>query len=257
MAYMKKTYNVDPVYEAQMQETDLDFRAHLLKIKSLNPEVLAIGGQHDALARIMQQALEIGSSSKIPRVASSAAPNVPVPELAGDAVKGLVFGATFNCNDDRPAAQAFVKLTREKYGIRCPDHDVSQADVSAQLLKPALSRAKLELTDASLKADRVAIRDALASIKEYQGLAAGPINFCIEPTPQCRDGNRTGILVEYTKAARTMTPRCWLGLASTPILASESQRDGRHELRGGRLRLSLGAELFFGVSTLVSFADEG
>jgi hypothetical protein len=43
MEYMKKTYNVDPVYEAQMQETDLDFRSHLLKIKSLNPEVLAIG----------------------------------------------------------------------------------------------------------------------------------------------------------------------------------------------------------------------
>jgi branched-chain amino acid transport system substrate-binding protein len=202
MAYMKKNYNVDPVYEAQMQETDLDFRAHLLKIKSLNPEVLAIGGQHDALARIMQQALEIGISSKIPRVASSAASNAPVPELAGDAAKGLVFGAAFNCNDERPAAQAFVKLTRDKYGIRCPDHDVSQAYESAQLLKLALSRAKLELTDASLKADRVAIRDALASIKDYQGLAAGPINFCIDPTPQCRDGNRTGILVEYTKGGK-------------------------------------------------------
>jgi branched-chain amino acid transport system substrate-binding protein len=202
MAYMKKNYNVDPVYDAQMQETDLDFRAHLLKIKSLNPEVLAIGGQHDALARIMQQALETGIPSKIPRVASSAASNAPVPELAGDAVKGLVFGAAFNCNDDRPVAQAFVKLTREKYRIRCPDHDVSQAYESAQLLKLALSRAKLGLTDASLKADRVAIRDALASIKDYQGLAAGPINFCIDPTPQCRDGNRTGILVEYTKGGK-------------------------------------------------------
>ena len=35
--------NVEPVYEAQMQETDLDFRSHLLKIKSMNPDVLAIG----------------------------------------------------------------------------------------------------------------------------------------------------------------------------------------------------------------------
>ncbi len=43
--FMKKTYNVDPVYEAQMQETDLDFRAHLLKIKSVGADVLAIGGQ--------------------------------------------------------------------------------------------------------------------------------------------------------------------------------------------------------------------
>src|SRR5262249_5743589 len=51
MAFMRKTYNAEPVYEAQLQETDLDFRAHLLKVKSLNPDVLAIGGQHDAIAR--------------------------------------------------------------------------------------------------------------------------------------------------------------------------------------------------------------
>jgi len=44
-SFMKKNYNTDPVYEAQMQETDLDFRSHLLRIKALNPEVLAIGGR--------------------------------------------------------------------------------------------------------------------------------------------------------------------------------------------------------------------
>jgi len=33
-------------------------------------------------------------------------------------------------------------------------------------------------------------------------LASGPINFCADATPQCRDGNRTGILVEYTKGGK-------------------------------------------------------
>ena len=69
-------------------------------------------------------------------------------------------------------------------------------------MKLALSRAKLTLTEASLKADRTAIRDALAGIKDYSGLASGPISFCADPTPQCRDGNRTGILVEYTKGGK-------------------------------------------------------
>ena len=55
---------------------------------------------------------------------------------------------------------------------------------------------------ASLKADRLAIRDALANIKNFTGLASGPINFCADPTPQCRDGNKTGILVEYTKGGK-------------------------------------------------------
>ena len=86
MAFMKRTYGAEPLYETQMQETDLDFRAHLLKIKSLNPDVLAIGGQHDAIARIVQQSYEVGIPKKVRRVAASAASNAPVPELAGDAV---------------------------------------------------------------------------------------------------------------------------------------------------------------------------
>src|SRR6476660_1267223 len=73
MAFMEKTYQEKPLYEAQMQETDLDFRAHLLKIKSLNPDVLAIGGQLDAIARITQQALEVGIPTRVRRVAASAA----------------------------------------------------------------------------------------------------------------------------------------------------------------------------------------
>ncbi|HXF54564.1 MAG TPA: ABC transporter substrate-binding protein [Hyphomicrobiaceae bacterium] len=202
MDYMRRTYKVEPLYEAQMQETDLDFRSHLLKIKSLNPDVLAIGGQLDAIARITQQAAEVGIPSKVRRVAASAASNAPVPELAGDAVVGLTFAAAFSCKDERPVAQAFVKMVQEKYKVRCPDHDFSQAYETAQIVKLALKNAKLELTDASLKADRAAIRDALANIRNYSGLASGPINFCKDPTPQCRDGNRTGILVEYTKGGK-------------------------------------------------------
>lgn len=200
--YMKNTYNVEPVYSTQMQETDLDFRSHLLKIKSLNPDVLAIGGQLDAIARITQQSYEVGIPTKVRRVAASAASNAPVPELAGDAAKGLTFAAAFTCKDERPEAQKFVKMVQQKYSVRCPDHDFSQAYDTAQIVKLALSRAKLTLTDASLKDDRKAIRDALAGIKDFKGLASGPINFCADATPQCRDGNRTGVLIEYTKGGK-------------------------------------------------------
>jgi len=51
----------------------------------------------------------------------------------------------------------------------------------------------------SLAADRKAIRDGFIDLPPYEGLASGPIKWCADPTPQCRDGNRTGILVEYTK----------------------------------------------------------
>jgi len=207
MDYMKRTYGVDPAYETQMQETDLDFRAALLKIKSMNPDVLAIGGQADAIARIAQQSYEVGIPSRVRRVAASAASNAPVPELGGDAVKGLIFGAAFNCNDPRPEAQAFVKLTQTRYGVRCPDHDFSQAYDTVQITKQVLAAAKLTLTADSLKADRVAIRDALAGLHDFHGLASGPISFCAAATPQCRDGNRTGILVEYIKGGKDYDTR--------------------------------------------------
>jgi branched-chain amino acid transport system substrate-binding protein len=200
-AFMKKTYSTDPLFEAQQQEADLDFRANLLKIKALNPEVLAIGGQLDAIARITQQSYEVGIPAKVRRVAASAASNAPVPELAGDAVKGLTFAAAFSCKDERPIAQQFVKMVNEKYKVRCPDHDFSQAYDTAQIIKAALAKAKLGLTDATLKDDRKAIRDALATTN-YSGLGSGPIQFCAEATPQCRDGNKTGILIEYTKGGK-------------------------------------------------------
>ena len=200
--YMKNVYGIDPLYWSQMQETDLDFRSHLLKIKSLNPDVLAIGGQADAIARIAQQSYEVGIPSKVVRVAASAASNAPVPELAGDAAKGLTFAAAFSCTDERPIVQEFVEMVRETYDVRCPDHDFSQAYDTAQIVKQALAKADLKLTDESLAEDRAAIRDALASIDNYEGLASGPIRFCAEPTPQCRDGNRTGILVQYTEGGK-------------------------------------------------------
>jgi ABC-type branched-subunit amino acid transport system substrate-binding protein len=89
-------------------------------------------------------------------------------------------------------------MVKQKYKFACPDHDFSQAWDAAQIAKMALTKANLKLTDASLAEDRRAIRDALATTK-YEGLAAGPIEFCAAPTPQCRDGNRTAILVQYTK----------------------------------------------------------
>lgn len=202
IAFMRKSYNVEPVYEAQLPEDSLDFRADLLKIKALRPDILAIGGQIAGTARIVQQAEEVGIPSRVQRVGASVASTAPVPELAGDAAKGLAFAAAFNCGDQRPVAQAFVKMTTEKYKKSCPDHDWSQAWESAHIALNALKAAKLGLTDASLKADRRAIRDALAGIKDYQGLAAGPISFCAEPTPQCRDGNRTGVVGVYTEGGK-------------------------------------------------------
>src|SRR5205814_8314513 len=85
---------------------------------------------------------------------------------------------------------------------RSPEHDRATRYETAHIGKAELARADLKLTDASLADDRKAIRDALAGIHDFQGVVPGKINFCADPTPQCRDGNRTPILVQYTKGGK-------------------------------------------------------
>jgi len=167
-AQMKTLYDVDPVYTAQVQEKEIDFRSHMLKIKALNPDAVFIAA-------------------------------LQVPAMAGDAIKGVFYTAAYSDSDDRPIAQEFNEMVRKKYGINKVDHDFSQAWDLVRIVEQALASATLALTDDSLEDDRTAIRDAIAGIENYEGLASGPISFCADPTPQCRDGNRTVVLIGYTK----------------------------------------------------------
>ena len=138
MAFMKKTYNVEPVYEAQMQETDLDFRAHLLKIKSLNPDVLAIGGQLDAIARITQQSYrgrhpDEGAPRRGFRRLERAGAGACRRRRGRPDLRGRVL-----LQGRAPGGAGLREDGAEKYKVRCPDHDFSQAYETAQIIKLAL-----------------------------------------------------------------------------------------------------------------------
>jgi branched-chain amino acid transport system substrate-binding protein len=196
---MKKQHGVDPVYSAQVQEKEVDFRTHMLKIKALGVDGIMIAALAETMARALTQSYEAGIGTDVRRIGSSSASNAPVPKIAGDAVIGVFYAAAYAAADTRPIAQLFNRMVKEKYDIHAPDHDFSQAWDLVRIVEIALGRADLKLDDASLAADRTAIRDAIATVKDYNGLGSGPISFCKDPTPQCRDGNRTAVLVAYTK----------------------------------------------------------
>ena len=196
---MRTHYGVEPVYAEQVQEQEIDFRSHLLKIRELNPDALVIATFHEPMARVLVQSYEVGIPRSVHRIGSSVAALAPVPNMAGDAIEGVFFAAAFSASDDRPVAREFTRMVRERYGVHLPDHDFSQAWDLTQIVQLALSRTELKLTKDALADDRAAIRDAFTSIENYEGLASGPISFCADPTPQCRDGNRTVVLIAYTK----------------------------------------------------------
>ena len=196
---MRSLHGVEPAYVAQVQEKEIDFRSHMLKIKDLNPDAVFIAALQEPMARALVQSYEVGIPESVSRIANSVASNAPVPAMAGDAIKGVFYTAAYSDSDDRPIAQEFNAMVRERYGIQKVDHDFSQAWDLVRIVEQALGNAELELTDDSLAADRTAIRDAIAGIENYEGLASGPISFCADPTPECRDGNRTVVLIGYTE----------------------------------------------------------
>jgi branched-chain amino acid transport system substrate-binding protein len=193
---MRKQFGAEPAYVADVQEKEVDFRSHMQKIKTANVDGIMVAALAETMARALVQSYEAGIGEDVRRIGSSSASNAPVPKIAGDAVKGVFFTAAYSAADQRPIARLFNDMTRSRYGIHAPDHDFSQAYDLVRIMEMALKNAKLT---GSLADDRTAIRDAIANVKGYEGLASGPISFCAAATPQCRDGNRTAVLIGYTK----------------------------------------------------------
>jgi branched-chain amino acid transport system substrate-binding protein len=122
---IKKDHGVDPLMFVTVQQGEMDFRAHLLKAKSLNPDALLISaGSVAGGAKALIQSYEVGIPSSVKRILSSGASKQEIPTLAGDAVKGVYFTAAFSYADQRPIAQLFTRMIKEKYGV-LPDHDFS------------------------------------------------------------------------------------------------------------------------------------
>ena len=196
---MRSQHGAEPVYVAEVQEKEVDFRTHMQKIKTSNVDGIMIAALAETMARALIQSYEAGMDESVRRIGSSSASNAPVPKIAGDAVKNVFFAAAYAAADKRPIARLFNEMVRERYGIHAPDHDFSQAYDLIRIVEIALGNAKLQLTSSSLAGDRIAIRNAIAGIRNYQGLASGPISFCRDSSPVCRDGNRTAVLIGYTK----------------------------------------------------------
>ena len=196
---MRARFGAEPAYRADVQEKEVDFRSHMQKIKSMDVDGILVAALAETMARALVQSYEAGIGEDVRRIGSSSASNAPVPKIAGDAAKGVFFTAAYAAADNRPIAKLFNEMTRQRYGIHAPDHDFSQAYDLVRIMEIALNNADLALSDGALAADRTAIRDAIANVEGYEGLASGPISFCAAPTPQCRDGNRTAVLIGYTK----------------------------------------------------------
>jgi len=125
---------------------EANFRAQLNRVLALRPDAIFCPAQHDAAARILVRAREMGI--ELPILGGETAYTTKLLNAAGDAAQGLyVPGAAIDVENSTPAQQAFFEAYEQRHGQRpgnygCYTYDaigVLAAAVRQQLQDPQLS----------------------------------------------------------------------------------------------------------------------
>ena len=144
---------------------DKDFSSQLTIIKAANPGVLFLPNYYNEVPLQVQQARRLGITCPI--IGSDSWGSAELLPLGGADLEGCYFSTHYAPDIATPTAQKFIQDYAAKYGKK-PD-DVAALTYDAMgLLDAAITQA------GSL--DRQKVRDALASIKEYQGVT-GQMKF--------------------------------------------------------------------------------
>ncbi|MEI6071282.1 MAG: ABC transporter substrate-binding protein [Verrucomicrobiae bacterium] len=159
---------------------DRDFSAQLTKIKAQNPEVIFLPAYYNDAAGITRQARQQGITAQF--VGSDAWSSPEVITLGGQDIEGSYFCNHYSTEIATPVAKKFVADYTAKYG-KAPD-DVAALTYDAMgLITEAIRTAG--------KADRQAVRDALAKIPKYEGVT-GTMRF----QPGSGDPIKTAVILQ-------------------------------------------------------------
>lgn len=156
---------------------DTDFSAQLTKIKDSGAEFLFTPQYYNEVALIAKQAHELGWTTPI--VGSDSWGSAELMNLCGDDCKGQFFSTHYAAAGAVGATKEFIDRYNTKHGY-VPD------DVAA-LTWDAMRIAQTAIEDcgtltADIKADRQCVRDALAKIKDFEGIT-GKMTFTEEGDP--------------------------------------------------------------------------
>jgi len=141
------------------QKGQADYKAQLTKIKGLNPDAVFCSALYEEGAVILSQARKTGI--KVPFVGGNGFNSPKVIEIAKDAAEGLVVATPWFADRNDPRVKAFVARYEKAYGKK-PDQFAAQAYDALYIMAEALKKAG--------KADREKLRDALAGIRNFDGV---------------------------------------------------------------------------------------
>jgi len=156
---------------------DTDFSAQLTKIKGSGAEFIFSPQYYNEVALIVQQAHELGWDAPI--VGSDSWGSAETVELCGEDCYGLFFSTHYAAAGAVGATKAFIDRYEQEHGYT-PD-DVAALTWDTMLLVQQAIQDCGEITG-DLAADRQCVRDALARIKDFDGIT-GKMTFTEEGDP--------------------------------------------------------------------------
>jgi branched-chain amino acid transport system substrate-binding protein len=156
---------------------DTDFSAQLTKIRESGAEFIFTPQYYNEVALIVQQANELGWTAPI--LGSDSWGSSELMTLCGDACKGLFFSTHYAAAGATGATKEFIDRYQAKYGY-IPD-DVAALTWDSMLIVQQAIQACGKITG-DLEADRKCIRDAMAQIKDFDGIT-GKMTFTEEGDP--------------------------------------------------------------------------
>ena len=156
---------------------DKDFSAQLTKIKAAGPDVLFVPQYYDEVPLIVKQARELGIT--VPILGSDSWGSAELMKLCGDPCKGSFFSTHYAAAGAKGKTKEFIDKYNEKYGYVPDDVGALTYDVMHIAFQAIQDCGKLT---GDLKADRKCVRDALAKIKNFDGIT-GKMTFTEEGDP--------------------------------------------------------------------------
>jgi branched-chain amino acid transport system substrate-binding protein len=156
---------------------DTDFSAQLTKIKESGADFIFTPQYYNEVALIVQQAHELGWDAPI--VGSDSWGSAELMNLCGDDCIGLFFSTHYVTAGATGATKEFIDRYNEKHGY-VPD-DVGALTWDTMLIVQKAIQDCGELTG-DIAVDRKCVRDALAQIKDFDGVT-GQMTFTEQGDP--------------------------------------------------------------------------
>jgi branched-chain amino acid transport system substrate-binding protein len=159
------------VAEASFQTKDQDFGPQVTKVLAAKPDALIVSSLYQEGAMLMVQARKVGFKGAI--VGGNGFNSPKLAEIAQDAAEGTIVGSPWFADREDAKVKKFVADYTAKTGGRGPDQFAAQAYDGTYLIAQALKVGG---------ADRDKVRDALATIKNYEGVT-GKFSFDEQRNP--------------------------------------------------------------------------